>query len=162
MVWDLTNILLLMWSIVFCNLAGIPGAIFTFMRYTDWYMHLKKPPFHPPFWVFGSVWTVLYTLIGISLYILTKHGLAQPKVVTASFDLVFLFVLNSIWPMIFLGFQSFRGGIIAISLLWLITIITIYHFALVSSIAAILLIPYLLWISFIAALNLSLWELNKP
>lgn len=162
MVWDLTNIILLIWGIVFCNLAGIPGTIFTFMRYTSWYVHLKKPSFHPPIWVFAAVWTILYTLIGISLYILYKHGLDQPKVLTASFYLVLLFVFNSVWPMMFLGFKSFKSGIIAIFLLWIVTIVTIYHFFLVSSLAAILLIPYLLWISFIAVLNLSLWRLNKP
>lgn len=162
MIWNLTNIILLMWGIVFCNLAGIPGAIFTFVRYTSWYVQLKKPFFHPPTWLFASTWPILYSLIGISLYILYKHGLAQPKVAAASFYLILLFVLNSAWPIIFLGFKSFKSGIMAISILWIVTIITIYHFSLVSMIAAILLIPYLLWISFITLLNLSLWELNKP
>jgi len=162
MVWNLTNIVSLIFSIFFCHLAGLLGAVFTLMRYTSWYVHLKKPSFHPPFWVFGTVWTILYTLIGISLYILYKHGLNQPKVLAASFYLVLLFVLNSAWPMMFLGFKSFRGGLIAISVLWIFTIITIYHFSLVSGIAAILLIPYLLWISFLAVLNFTLWELNKP
>jgi len=161
MVLNSTNIALLIWGVVFCNLAGLPGGIYTLMRYTSWYALLKKPSFHPQIWVFGAAWTVLYTLIGVSLYILYKHGLSQPKVVNAAFDLVLMFVLNSIWPMMFLGFQSFISGLVAISILWIITVVTIYHFALVSSIAALFLIPYLLWISFLAVLNLSLWELNK-
>jgi len=140
----------------------MPGNIFAILRKNDWYLHLKKPFFHPPSWIFTPIWLSLYTLMGISIFIILNHNINQPKSALALFYFALLLIFNTFWSMIFLEFRLFIAGIIAIIILWLITIMTLYYFFLVSYIAGILLIPYFVWISFITIINLSLWRLNKP
>ena len=159
--WNLTNILVLIFCILVCNLAGFSGIIFTIIKQADWYKKLKKPSFYPPHWFFVPMWSFLYTLMGISLYILFIKGLNSPNALLALFCLVVLFVINNVWPIIFLSRKSLTGGIISIGILWIITIITVYHFYHVSKLAGLMLVPYFFWISFIGFINLRLWQLNK-
>lgn len=161
MIWNLTNIFTLLFCIFICNLAGLPGEVFTMLRKSDWYVHLKKPAFHPKDKVFGPIWLTLYTLMGISLFITLNHGTNQQETALALFYFAILLIFNTFWSMVFLGFRSFVGGLIAIGFLLFITFITIKHLILISSLASILLMPYFLWISFLTILNFSLWRLNK-
>ncbi len=162
MEWTIKNILILIFFIIICNLAGFIGIIFNIVKCNYWYKNLKKPSFYPPDWLFVLMWLFLYTLMGISLFILFINGLTQLTNLSAIFYLVILFLINSTWSILFFARNSLIGGIISISILWITTTITVYHFYLVSKLAGLMLIPYFFWVSFIGFINFRLWQLNKP
>jgi tryptophan-rich sensory protein len=154
------GILKLVASIILCQLAGLIGSILTTPAIPTWYESLKKPFFSPPNWVFGPVWVILYLLMGISLFVIwqrRENNLQARK----GFILFFAqLILNAFWSVAFFGFKSPFLGLINIMLLWFAIFFTIQHFFKISKIAALLLLPYLLWVSFAAVLNFSLWILN--
>ena len=147
-------------SILGCLSVGIVGALFTTPAIPTWYNTLSKPFFSPPSWVFGPAWTILYILIGISLFLVwTKKADSDIKRNALYIFFAQLF-LNAIWSPIFFGLQSPFTGLIIIALLWVTIIININVFYKVSKTAALLLIPYLLWVSFASVLNFAIWQLN--
>ncbi len=147
-------------SILGCLSVGIVGALFTTPAIPTWYNTLSKPLFSPPSWVFGPAWTMLYIMIGISLYLVwTKKSDANTKQNALYIFFAQLF-LNAIWSPIFFGLQSPFIALIIITLLWATIIININVFYKVSKTAALLLIPYLLWVSFATVLNFAIWQLN--
>jgi tryptophan-rich sensory protein len=156
----ITNILKLVASIVLCQLAGLIGSIFTTPAIPTWYDSLRKPFFNPPNWIFGPVWVSLYVLMGISLFVIWQRKENNPQ---AKKGLVLFFaqlILNAFWSVAFFGLKSPFLGLINIILLWLAIFSTIQYFSKISKIAALLLLPYLLWVSFAGVLNFSLWILN--
>jgi len=146
-------------AIFICHLAGIIGSVFTASSVTTWYPTLVKPEFNPPSWVFGPVWLTLYTLMGISVYLVWKK---KDKYNVTPALLVFFaqLVLNAVWSIIFFGLQSPFYAFIIIAFLWVLILGSIYFFYKISKTAAYLLIPYILWVSFAAILNYSIWMLN--
>ena len=146
--------------IVFCQLVGVLGTIFTISAIPTWYSALNKPFFSPPNWVFGPVWTLLYTLMGISLYLIIKKGWNNKKVIIPRNYFLGQLFLNFIWTPIFFGLKSPDLAIIVIIGMWILTIRTIRKFYPLSKISAYLLIPYLIWISFATALNFAIVILN--
>jgi len=156
----LSNTLKLILSIVICQAAGLIGTVFTLDSIPTWYAALNKPSFNPPNWLFGPVWTILYLMMGISLFIIWKEDLKN-KVVKSAFTVFMIqLFLNTIWSIVFFGMQSLAGGLIIIVLLWIMILITILKFMKISRVAGILLIPYLLWVSFATFLNFSIFKLN--
>lgn len=144
-------------AVLICMAAGIIGSAFTSPAIPNWYASLVKPEFTPPSWVFGPVWTTLYFLMGVSLYLIWKRkDEAKPALAVFSFQLV----LNALWSFLFFGLQSPLYGLICIVLLWLAIVATVLLFYRISKTAAYLLVPYLLWVSFAAFLNYSIWTLN--
>lgn len=147
-------------AIIICNLAGAIGSIFTFASIPTWYATLIKPEFNPPNWVFGPVWTTLYILMGISLYLIwkqyEKRKNAKPALTVFSIQLI----LNSLWSILFFGMQSPLYGLLCIIPLWASIALMIVRFYPLSRNAALLQIPYLLWVSFATVLNASIWMLN--
>ncbi len=140
-------------------LAAFVGSLFTATSVKDWYPALQKPWFTPPAWLFGPVWTVLFTLIGIAAYLIWREdGKKGMKVAMAAFHVQL--GLNVIWSMLFFGMRSPFWAMIGIAALWLAIIIAILLFWKISKAAAALMIPYLLWVSFAALLNLSIVGLN--
>jgi len=121
---------------------------------------LKKPSFNPPSWLFGPVWITLYTMMGVSLYLIwQKRGeikLAWPAII---FFLIHLAV-NASWSIIFFGQKNIIGALILIVALWFMIVASIFLFYKINKTAAYLLVPYLLWVSFASILNYSLWRLN--
>lgn len=147
-------------SILGCLSVGIVGALFTTPAIPAWYNTLSKPSFSPPAWVFGPAWTILYILMGISLFLVwTKKSEGDIKQSALYIFFAQLF-LNAIWSPIFFGLQSPFTALIIITLLWLTIIININIFYKVSKTAALLLVPYLLWVSFATVLNFAIWQLN--
>ncbi len=141
--------------------AGAIGSIFTVRNIPVWYNALNKPPLNPPNWVFGPVWTLLYILMAISVFLVIKNGLKAKGVKKAAGFWVYQVVLNALWSVVFFGFKSPMWAIPVIALLVqgvLNTIIASYK---VSKAAAYLLIPYLLWISFASYLNIGVYILNR-
>jgi len=143
----------LVFSIILAQSAGFIGTFFTISSIPTWYALLSKPTFSPPNWLFGPVWTILYTLIGISLY---KIWIKKGDLKLFAFHLV----LNAIWSPIFFGLKNLGLAFLIIMMMDTTLIIIIKRFLKIDRIAGYLLIPYLLWISFASLLNYSIWKLN--
>ncbi|MGV8879311.1 MAG: TspO/MBR family protein [Sphingobacteriaceae bacterium] len=124
-----------------------------------WFKTLNKPSFNPPNSVFAPVWTVLYMLMGISLYLVwqSPEGKARRKALNI---FVIQLLLNFSWSFIFFYFRQTGWALTEIVVLWCCIIAMIMLFYRVSKKAAVLQIPYLLWVSFAMALNAAIWRLN--
>ncbi len=155
-----SNILKLVVSILLCQCAGIVGSVFTAPAIPNWYAALQKPAFTPPNWLFAPAWITLYLLMGIAAFLVWRAGLGNQSVRTALIIFLVQLVLNSLWSVVFFGIQSPLCGVIVIVILWLMILLTIFKFARISAAAAWLLVPYILWVSFASALNISIWILN--
>lgn len=151
--------------IILVQLAGIIGSFFTIDAIGNWYVFLDKPSFSPPNWVFGPVWIILYTLMATATFLIWKkrHGLrpSQAQARDKGFWLFWVHLLfNALWSILFFGLQNPLWALIDIGvLLVLICAVTFYYFR-VSSIAGLLMIPYILWVSFATVLNLGIYLLN--
>ena len=146
--------------ILLCLAAGAIGSIFTFQSIPTWYAGLNKPDFSPPNWVFGPVWTTLYIMMGIAAYLVYGQGMKKKE---AGFALTLFgvqLVLNTLWSILFFGLQNPLYGLVCIIALWLSIAATIWKFYGISKNAGLLLVPYILWVSFASVLNLSIWMLN--
>lgn len=141
-------------SIILAQSAGGVGTLFTFSAIPTWYALLNKPSFSPPNWLFGPVWTILYTLIGISLYLIWTNKKGSLKL------FFFHLFLNAIWSPIFFGAKNLGLAFIVILVMDVTLIVIIKNFYKVNKVAGLILIPYLVWISFASLLNFSIWRLN--
>ena len=138
--------------------AGVIGSFFTYPSIKSWYSTLQKPFFNPPDWIFGPVWTILYTLMGLALYLVIT---SQNKInKTALLFFSFQLILNSFWSILFFGFRSPLLAMLEIIVLWLMILLTVKSFIKIRTIAGYILFPYLAWVSFAALLNLSVVLLN--
>lgn len=155
------EILKLAISIIICLAAGFIGSIFTNRQIPTWYAALEKPSFSPPNWLFGPVWTALFILMGISLFLVWRNGLSQPSVKIALIIFIVQLLLNILWSFLFFTLRSPLTSFIEIILLWILILITILVFYPISKTAGILLLPYILWVSFASILNFSIWRLNQ-
>ena len=147
-------------SIIVCQLAGVLGSIFTRPSIPTWYATLKKPSFTPPDGVFSPVWVTLFVLMGIAAFLVWNKGLSDQRVKIALSIFVVQLILNFLWSVMFFGLRSPLVGLIEIVVLWVVILLSILYFLKVSNIAGILLVPYILWVSFAAVLNFSIWRLN--
>jgi benzodiazapine receptor len=147
-------------SLVICQLASVIGSIFTTSAISTWYATLKKPAFTPPNWVFSPAWITLFVLMGISAFLVWNKGLSDQKVKIALSIFVAQLILNVLWSVMFFGLRSPLAGLIEIAVLWIAILLSILYFFKVSHIAGMLLLPYILWVSFAAILNFSIWRLN--
>ncbi len=144
--------------IILCETAGIIGSFFTFQSVQEWYPTLNRPDFNPPSWVFGPVWTTLYALMGISAYLIFMSGKKESN--SALFIFGGQLILNTLWSIAFFGLQSPFLAFLTIIVLWAMIVWTIYAFYQISKKAAVLLVPYILWVSFAAVLNYFIMILN--
>jgi tryptophan-rich sensory protein len=154
------NIAKLLSAIIICQLAGVIGSIFTSSSVETWYAELTLPSFAPPGWFIGAVWITLYTLMGISLYLIWNKGLRNKSVKEAVSIFFIQLVLNSVWSFLFFGLQSPFIAFIEIIILWIAILFTVIKFYRISKNASLLLIPYIMWVSVALLLNFSIWLLN--
>lgn len=154
------NYIRLIASIVLCQSAGIIASILTAQSVRTWYPTLLKPSFNPPNWLFGPVWIVLYLMMGIALYIVWQRSGSGQNVQTAVIVFIIQLILNAAWSLIFFGLQSPFWAFVEIVVLWVAILITIILFREISRTASYLLVPYILWVTFAAILNFSIWRLN--
>jgi len=147
-------------SILLCQGAGAIGSLFTSSAISTWYATLQKPSFNPPNWIFAPVWTILFLLMGVSLYLIWGKGLENKKVKIALLIFGVQLVLNIFWSFLFFGLQSPLYAFIEIIILWLAILLTIITFYKISKSAAYLLLPYIFWVSFASILNFSILILN--
>jgi len=147
--------------IVICELAGIIGSVFTASSISGWYATLVKPPFNPPGWIFGPVWTFLYAMMGLAAYLVYENGPGRPEIRKALTVFAIQLIINALWSIVFFGARQILGAVVVIVLLWVMILLTIRLFSRISKAAAYLLVPYLLWVSFASVLNISLYTLNR-
>jgi translocator protein len=147
-------------SIALPLLLGAIAGMFTAQSVPEWYASLNRPSFNPPNWIFGPVWTALYILMGISLFLIWKQEVSKERNFAI---LVFLFqlLLNFGWSFIFFYFNKIGLAFIEIILLLVNIVIMMLLFYKINPIASYLNIPYLLWVSFASILNGSYYFLNK-
>ena len=148
-------------SVAACQLAGAVGAIFTRSAIPSWYAALKKPWFTPPGWLFGPAWITLYLLMAVAAFLVWRKGLAHPGARAALAVFVLQLLLNALWSPVFFGLRSPLAGAAGIILLWLAICLSLVLFWKISQAAALLLIPYLLWVTYASALNISIYFLNR-
>lgn len=142
-----------------CLAIGILGSFVTIPSIASWYMTLNKPFFSPPNWIFGPVWTTLYILMGMSLFLFLDSKTKKKK----SHGLVFFglqLFLNFFWSYLFFYFHQPLLAFIEVCLLWFMIYVTIDSFRTLSKRAAVLLVPYIVWVSFASILNLAIVVLN--
>lgn len=146
-------------SIFLCFFAAAVGSYFTTPSIKTWYVGLQKPFFNPPNWIFGPVWSLLYIMMGISLYLVWILKEDKDKRTA----LVYFFIqlaLNSLWSILFFGLHEPLFASIEILVLWFFIFFTIRRFLALSQAAGKLLIPYLMWVTFATILNASIVILN--
>lgn len=146
-------------SIVVCLAVGAIGSLATASAITGWYATLTKPWFNPPNWLFGPVWTVLYILMGVSLARLLLARFSRQRLealITFGGQLIF----NLLWSPLFFGVHAIAAALVVIVLMWIGIVATIGYAWRVDRLAALLLMPYILWVSFASILNAALWWLN--
>jgi tryptophan-rich sensory protein len=152
-----SSVLVLIGFLAACFLAALTGA---FYRPGQWYEDLKKPSWRPPNWLFGPVWTALYIMIAVSGWLVWREmGFAAAAVPLGAYGIQL--ALNAAWSPIFFGLHRPDLGFITILLMWVFIAATIVLFHQISLLAALLLLPYLIWVPFAAALNHSIWRLNS-
>lgn len=152
----MNKILKLIISIIIPFIASAVGGVFTASSVSTWYVTLVKPSFNPPSWVFGPIWTILYFFMGISFYLVWTRRLETPALMAFVTQLF----LNVLWSIIFFGLKAPFYAFIEIIFLWFAILITIIYFYRINKLSAYLLIPYILWVSFAAILNFSIFLLN--
>jgi tryptophan-rich sensory protein len=151
----------LVFAILTVEIVGASGAIFTAQGLGPWYESLQQPTLAPPNWVFGPVWTILFALIGVALWLVWRQYTEAPKptrLALAVFAVHFLFNLG--WSAVFFGMGETGWALVVITILWLLIVKTMWAFNRVDPRAAVLLLPYLLWVTFAAYLNYQFWVLN--
>ena len=146
-------------SIIICQMAGVIGSIFTAGSVTSWYPTLVKPSFSPPGFYIGLIWIVLFTLMGVSLFLICRETPSNPAARIALYFFAVQLIVNVLWSVAFFGMRSPISGLVVIALLWVLILITIKFWP-INRTAALLLIPYIVWVSIAAYLNFSIWRLN--
>ncbi|MFH2027796.1 MAG: TspO/MBR family protein [Nanoarchaeota archaeon] len=143
-------------SLILPFVASAIGGLFTAGSVSNWYVDLVKPSFNPPNWIFGPVWTLLYILMGISLYLVWVKKFDKNAFTVFGVQLF----LNMLWSILFFGLQKPFYAFIEILFLWIFILVTIIYFYRINKKSAYLLIPYILWVSFAAILNFAIFVLN--
>ncbi|KUK73462.1 MULTISPECIES: TspO/MBR family protein [Methanobacterium] len=147
-------------SILIVFFSGAVGSLATFPEITTWYAALAKPAWTPPNEWFGPIWTTLYILIGIALFLVWRQGWDRRDVRFAIGIFAVQLVLNILWSLVFFGLHSILGGFIIIFLLWIAILANMVAFYVLSKPAGLLLVPYIIWVSIASYLNYSVMLLN--
>jgi translocator protein len=156
-------------SIAIPLMAGVIGSIFTSESVSTWYQTIEKPSFSPPNWLFGPVWTTLYVMMGVSLFLVWRATTSTStflkersrEKIAALIAFGSQLILNVLWSFIFFGLRSPQLAFAEIIILLISIVVTLVIFYKISRIAAVLMIPYAVWVAFASFLNLQIWLLNS-
>ncbi len=148
-------------AFIICQGAGAIGAIFTARSVKTWYKTLVKPPLNPPSWIFGPVWTILYTLMAFAFTLIWQLPAETSGKELAIGLFVSQLLVNSAWSFFFFGIKRLWWAFEELALMWLLIAVTIVNFAALDQTAAWLLIPYLGWVTFAGYLSFSYARLNQ-
>ena len=157
----MNNFFKLLISVAVPLLIGFGGSVFTTSEIGSWYQTIQKPAWNPPNWIFGPVWTTLYTLMGIALFLVWKKDPGSKLKRTAMILFAIQLILNFFWSIIFFNQHEIGWALVEIVILWFLILLTIIAFASIEKIAAWLMVPYIAWVSFATILNFTIWQLNK-
>ncbi|MDD1690144.1 MAG: tryptophan-rich sensory protein [Methanoregula sp.] len=139
---------------------GVIGSFFTMPDITGWYAGLQKPSFNPPAWLFGPAWTLLYILMGASLWLVIKDGIADRSVQYAVILFAAQLAANLAWSIIFFGMHLLFVAFVEVLVLFALIAATAFTFRRINPTAAWLLVPYLCWTAFASVLTGTIWLLN--
>ena len=156
---NLRPVFKLIMAILITLSVGAIAGYFTTIAITGWFETLHHPSFRPPNWLFGPVWTSLYILIGVSLYLIWVEPQSDIRKYAINIFAIQM-ILNFLWSFIFFYFHSISIALVDISLLWLSLTLMIGRFHKVKPIAAYLNIPYICWVTFALILNVAYYKLN--
>ena len=157
----LTTFFKLLGFVLVSEFLGIIGSVFTIPSIPTWYSTLNKPFFNPPNWVFGPAWTILYLLLGVAAFLVWEKGWKNKEVRGALVIFAVQFILNIAWTPLFFGLKLPGLALVEIIILWVFILWTIIKFYQISKPAGIILIPYVLWVTFATILNFSVFILNQ-
>lgn len=138
--------------------GGISG-FFTVSAIPGWYQTIQKPSWNPPSWVFGPVWTTLYVLMGIAMYLIWTQPRTEQRQRALYLNAAQL-ILNFFWSLIFFNLHAIGWALIEIIILWVVIVQTMFAYDRVYKPAAWLLLPYIVWVTFATILNGTIWWLN--
>jgi tryptophan-rich sensory protein len=157
-----SNLLSLMVALVLPVLGGVAVGMVTGRSVKTWYSTLKKPAWNPPNWIFAPAWTLLYGMMGLASWLVWR---SQPDRKAGAPDALSWYGLqlglNYLWSIIFFGFRLPGLALLEIGVLWGTIMVTLIKFARINGLAMGLLVPYQLWVTFAAALNAAVWQLNR-
>jgi translocator protein len=145
--------------VVICFAAAGVGSLATSTSVGSWYQTLRRPSWNPPDWIFGPVWSSLYLSMAVAAWLVWRRGSVGTK-----YALLLFFVqlgLNVLWSVIFFGLRLPGQAFAEIIALWVAILLTTAAFWRSSALAGALLLPYLVWVSFAAILNYTIWQLNR-
>ncbi|MGF7162945.1 tryptophan-rich sensory protein [Rhodoligotrophos appendicifer] len=145
------------WSlVVFFILVVTAASSGAFFRPGEWYTALRKPSWTPPSWVFGPVWSVLYIMIAIAGWLVWRQEPSSP----AMWFWILQLGVNTLWSALFFGQRRMDLAFADIVVLWLSVLCFVIAAASVSTVAALLFVPYLIWVTIAGALNWTVWRMN--
>ncbi len=145
-------------------IAAAIGAIATSRSVSSWYQTLRKPRWTPPSWLFGPAWSMLYLMMGVASWLIWHTGKVEGREEEAGAALRLYSVhlaFNTLWSVIFFGWQRIGLGLAEILVLWSMILATLRRFQRINRRAGLLLVPYQLWVTFATALNAAIWWLNR-
>ena len=146
-------------AVSFC--AGLIGPRFTGPAVASWYAETNKPVWTPPNVLFGPVWSALYLMMGVAAWLVwRKVGFSGASAAMVLFWLQL--IANAAWSWIFFGLHRFDLAFIEIVVLWALILATLIAFWRHDTTAGLLMLPYLVWVSYASALNFAIWRLNSP
>ncbi len=154
------DVIKLIVSVAVPLLAGLGSSVFTLTSIPTWYAALNKPWFTPPNAAFGPVWTILYIMMGLALFLIWRSPRTRTRDVGIALFAAQLTV-NVVWTVVFFGLQNTLYGLLTIVLLWILIAATIYQLYKVDRRASYLLVPYIAWVTIATALNASVYLLNR-
>jgi len=143
-----------------CLAAGGLGSVATARSVGSWYVDIAKPEWTPPGVVFGPVWTTLYVMMGVAAWQVWRAWSREDRP-TALGAFVGQLLLNALWSFLFFGLRGPGWAAVEIVVLWFAIAATIVLFYRIRRTAALLLVPYLAWVSYATALNIAIWNLNR-
>lgn len=155
------KILKIVLLVVLCVTVGYLSGIVTRESILTWYVTLNKPSFNPPNWVFAPVWTSLYIMMGVAAGLVWTKGSEEQTTKKALGFFAVQLGLNALWTYLFFGLHNPLLALIEIILLWLMIFETYNLFKKIHKTAGLLMLPYLVWVSFATILNVSIWWLNR-
>lgn len=146
-------------ALLICFAAAGLGATATTPKIAGWYAGLTKPDWTPPDWLFGPVWSCLYAMMAVAVWLIWRQETtAGSKTPLLLFSLQL--ILNSLWSVLFFGLENPGLAVVNIVLLWGAILATLVSFWSRSKLAGAMLVPYLLWVSFATVLNIAIWQMN--
>ena len=127
----------------------------------EMFSQIEKPPLSPPGWLFPVVWTILYVLMGVSAYIVQKTNGSKTKKDSAIAVYTLQLIFNFFWSIIFFNLKAYLFAFLWLLVLWILVLWNVISFYKINKTAGLLMLPYLIWVTFAGYLNFGIFLLNK-